>query len=382
MQIIYATYQFFPDYRTNTFQTISTIDKLIENKCDVELVYPDRKKTQKNIEEFYDIKNTFKVTKIKHTKKFEFKNQTSFNKFAYIFNHLLFANRVKKYIKNHKNINSILYTRSPYVLFSLGSLQNSVIYEVHQVTKITKLFIRLSIKKNKKIIFVVLTPYIQKLVQSLGVDKSNILYLETGYDESIFAELEKYKNNQKKEIIRFIFGGSLDISGENKGIEQIILGFDYFIKENSLTNIKLDIYCSSQNEKYSLDKFILDNEINDFIKIHSRASLMDFYNELLKSDIGLIPLPDSDHVNKFSSSMKFFEYIRAGLVILCSNVEANKRFNYEKAVFIENDLDSIKKGIQNSLETLEKDIYFDIETIKEYSYENRIDKLINKINQF
>ena len=54
----------------------------------------------------------------------------------------------------------------------------------------------------------------------------------------------------------------------------------------------------------------------------------------------------------------------------------------KKAVFIENDLDSIKKGIQNSLETLEKDIYFDVETIKEYSYENRINKLINKINQF
>ncbi len=382
MQIIYATYQFFPDFRTNTFQTISTINKLIENKWDVELVYPDRKKTLNNIDEFYDIKNTFKVTKVKHTKKFEFKTQTIFNKFAYIFNHLLFANRIKKYVKNHKNRNCILYTRSPYVLFSLGNLQNNVIYEVHQVTKITKLFIRLSIKKNKKIIFVVLTPYIQRLVQSLGVDESNILYLETGYDESIFTELEKYQNNQKKEITRFIFGGSLDISGQNKGINLIILGFDDFIKENNLTNITLDIYCSTQNERQLLDKFILDNEINDFIQIHSRVSLMDFYYELLKSDIGLIPLPDSDHVNKYSSSMKFFEYIRAGLVILCSNVEANKRFYYEKAVFIENDRDSIKKGIQNSLEILKKDIYFDVKTIKEYSYENRINKLINKINQF
>ena len=30
MQIIYATYQFFPDYRTNTFQSISTINNFID----------------------------------------------------------------------------------------------------------------------------------------------------------------------------------------------------------------------------------------------------------------------------------------------------------------------------------------------------------------
>ena len=68
MQIIYATYQFFPDYRTNTFQSISTINNFIDKEIDVELVYPDRKKTSKNFEEFYKINNKFKLTKIKHTK--------------------------------------------------------------------------------------------------------------------------------------------------------------------------------------------------------------------------------------------------------------------------------------------------------------------------
>ena len=46
MQIIYATYQFFPDSRTNTFQSISTINNFIDKEIDVELVYPDRKKTK------------------------------------------------------------------------------------------------------------------------------------------------------------------------------------------------------------------------------------------------------------------------------------------------------------------------------------------------
>ena len=60
----------------------------------------------------------------------------------------------------------------------------------------SKLLIRQSIKKNKKILFVVLTPYIEKAIQSLGVDKNNIVYLETGYDEKLFFEIENIKTNK------------------------------------------------------------------------------------------------------------------------------------------------------------------------------------------
>ena len=381
MQIIYATYQFFPDSRTNTFQSISTINNFIDKEIDVELVYPDRKKTNKNFEEFYKINNKFKLTKIKHTKKYEYKSQTLFNKLIYIFNHFLFAKRVKNYLKKYKN-NFILYTRSPYILFTSRNNQNKIVYEVHQITRMSKLLIRQSIKKNKKILFVVLTPYIEKAIQSLGVDKNNIVYLETGYDEKLFFEIENHKNEQNSELTRFIFGGSLDISGESKKLEKIILAFNDLVTENKLQNCILSIYCSNQDEKELLDKFIFTENIEDCIQTYNRIPSQDFYYELFRSDIGLIPLPDTHHVNSFSSSMKFFEYIRAGLVILCSNVEANKRFDYEKSVFIENDSGSIKKGILESVKILGEEIDFDMEKIKEYSYENRIEKIINKLNSF
>ncbi len=378
MQIIYATYQFFPDYRTNTFQSISTINNFIEKNVEVELVYPDRKNTNKNIEEFYEIQNEFKITKIKHSKQFEYKNQTFLNKIIYIFNHLLFANRVKSYLKKYKN-NYVLFTRSAYVLFSSRNVSNKIVYEIHQITRISKLFIRFSIAKNKKIIFVALTPYIQKVIQDLGVEKNNIIYLETGYDESLFSEIEKQKYKRNNEITRFIFGGSLEISGHSKELEKIILAFDDLIKENKLVDVSLSIYCSNLDEKQLLDKFIKNNNVNHCIQIYNRVSSKDFYYELFTSHVGLIPLPDSPHVQKFSSSMKFFEYVRSGLVILCSNVEPNKRFDYKNSVFIENNTKSIKEGILESV-AVSNDTSFDLEKIKEYSYEKRIQKIINKIN--
>ena len=246
----------------------------------------------------------------------------------------------------------------------------------------SKLLVRHSIKKNQKIIFVVLTPYIEKVIQSLGVDKNNTVYLETGYDEKLFSEIETHKKEQNSELTRFIFGGSLDISGESKKLEKIILVFNDLVTKNELQNCTLSIYCSSKDEKELLDKFIYTKNINDCIKIHNRIPSKDFYYELFRSDIGLIPLPDTHHVNSFSSSMKFFEYIRAGLVVLCSNVEANKRFDYEKSVFIDDDSGSIKKGILESIKILGEEIDFDIEKIKEYSYENRVEKIINKLNSF
>ena len=66
-----------------------------------------------------------------------------------------------------------------------------IIYEIHQITKIAKFFIWLSNKKNKKIVFVALTPFIKNDLCNLGVNEDNILHLETGYDENLFSEIEK-----------------------------------------------------------------------------------------------------------------------------------------------------------------------------------------------
>ena len=148
-----------------------------------------------------------------------------------------------------------------------------------------------------------------------------------------FLKLKKYKIVRNNETIRFIFGGSLEISGLSKGLEKIILAFNELVKDEKLTKIVFSIYCSNLEDKNKLDSFLKDQQIKDFVHIHNRITSKEFYHQLFSSHVGL-PLPDSEHVNKFSSSMKFFEYIRAGLVILGSNVEPNKRFNYNKMLFL------------------------------------------------
>jgi glycosyltransferase involved in cell wall biosynthesis len=218
------------------------------------------------------------------------------------------------------------------------------------------------------------------MILDIGIDELNVLYLETGYDEEVFSGIEKIeKRNDNK--VKFIFGGSLSIAGQSKGLEKIILSLDNLIKLGDVKNCTFSIYCSNQYEKEELLDFINKNNIQKDIKIYDRVNSNEFLRELLNSDIGVIPLPDSNHVNKFSSSMKYFEYIRADLVIVCSNVEANKRFNYPKSIFYNNESEEIALAIKSSLELLSSGVAFDKKNIQEYSIQNRVYKIVKKINE-
>ena len=63
MHLIYATYQYFPDTRTNTFQSISTIKEFLNLGYEVDLIYPDRKISNNNIDNFYNIDKEFNKIK-------------------------------------------------------------------------------------------------------------------------------------------------------------------------------------------------------------------------------------------------------------------------------------------------------------------------------
>ena len=86
-------------------------------------------------------------------------------------------------------------------------------------------------------------------------------------------------------------------------------------------------------------------------------------------------MPDTDHTNLFSSSMKFFEYIRAGLLIVCSDVEANRRFNYPVIFHYKENQKSIENAILDAFNNLNESTNFDVSEIIEYSYQNRAKKI-------
>ena len=64
LNLVYITYQYFPDETANSIQSISTIKYFIRNGFKVKLIFPNRKKkvfTANDIKDFYDIKENFDI---------------------------------------------------------------------------------------------------------------------------------------------------------------------------------------------------------------------------------------------------------------------------------------------------------------------------------
>ena len=380
MHLVYATYQYFPDSRTNTFQSISTIKEYLNLGYEVDLVYPDRKnlKQNENINDFYNIDKEFNKIKIGHLSKNTYSKENLYNKLIYLANHFFYAYKLKNIVLKLTKDDTCIFTRSPFIVYFLRTLNKPIIYEIHQLTKISKFLIKIFMKGSRNILLIAVSPGISKTLNRLEINSDYVEYLETGYDEELFSKIEKTNKGIHKleNRVQFIFGGSSKIQGTEKGIKRLIQCFDEVCNENKLDNIYFDIYCSNDLEKLDLDKFLNTNNFSSQIIVHNRITNYDFIKKLLQSHIGFIPLPNTDHVNNFSSSMKFFEYIRANLFIIGSDVEANKRFDYEKLKLYKENNESIKKSIVFAIENHNMENNLLNEKIINFSYSNRI-KIIN-----
>ncbi len=380
MHLVYATYQYFPDSRTNTFQSISTIKEFLNLGYEVDLVYPDRKHLEQsqNINDFYNIDKEFNKIKIGHLSKNTYSKENLFNKLIYLSSHFFYAYKLKNIVLKLIRDDTRIFTRSPFIVYFLRSLNKPIVYEIHQLTKISKFLIKLFMKENRNILLIAVSPGISKTLSRLKINSDYVEYLETGYDEELFSKIEKSNKEIHKleNRVHFIFGGSLKIQGTEKGIKRLIQCFDEVCNEKKLDNIYFDIYCSNDLEKSVLDNFLNTKNFSSQITVHNRITNYDFIKKLLQSHIGFIPLPNTDHVNNFSSSMKFFEFIRANLFIIGSDVEANKRFDYEKLKLYQENDNSIKKSIVFAIENYNMENNLSNEKIIKFSYSNRI-KIIN-----
>ena len=376
MHIIYATYQFFPDSRSNTYQSINTIKQFKKRNIDSVLLYPERKHSQEDIKSHYDLDFSPTYEALPHTKFFKY--QFGFlNRFIYIFLHLRFGFRLKKYVRKYKRDNTIIYTRSPIILYCLRSLDIPFVYESHQYTRLTKTLITSFWSKNKKLLVITTTPHLQDYFIDLDIPENNVVYLESSYNEEYFINQEQQKASSRQKVITF--GGSLKIMDESKDVEKIIEAFSELIKNDDSLDAVFHIYTANEREFNYLNNFVSNSSFGDEIVVSPRISQEQYINKLYNSDIGIVALPDTYHVNNFSSSLKYFEYIRAGLVILASDVKANSRFPYPNTVFYNPNMSNIQTALEDALKLSENKIDYDVKNITQYSHQNRISSILDKM---
>jgi len=267
--------------------------------------------------DFYDI-----------TKNILFKLSPNFLKqFLWLLFTYLFGKKVSRIIPNKNN--EINWSTSSVLLYSASRDKQQLIFELHgRARKVQSYFLKKLYKKNYyKKIFISTSEFGTHDLDSRGI-KNNLFFMPNGVDTNLFKS--EYKNELNEDKLSLGYVGQLHTYGIEKGITFSLSALEEALEELKNTpeskkvykNITFTIVGGTKKEHEQLKNF------KNFNLVFFTNTNQENVAEILKSiDIGLVPYPKEEHIAKYSSSLKLFEYISSGLAVIASDVKANKVFD-------------------------------------------------------
>ena len=359
-ELNYVTYQTFPAKTANSLQTITNIKYLIRNGIKVRLYFPMREKESSDnlpeIQNFYQIKESFEVFGLKH--ELPHGRVKIFKKYAFQISHYMWA---KKTIKDyfHNKTEDYIFTRSDWIAFFAAKKGNKVIFECHQRSKTRDFVInRIGKLQNVTIIF------LNENLRDSYPDISKSIVLHNGVDHELFDT----QNLDKKKSIVFV--GSLSRFNTSRGLPDFIKTYS---DEKLYENYNLEIVGGNLEEIKKLENLVNNLEITNYVTFHGYLQRKNAIDIISKCSIGLLINSDENqHSTKYTSPLKYFEYLYGGLFVIASDYPSHRTLPFNKMISFFNLKD--KNSLSNAIRNLPN-----IDLEKNYLREITVDKRVKKI---
>ena len=366
--LFYITYQSFPANTANSLQTISNIKYFVKNNLNVTLIFPLREPGSTDdlslIQNKYSINENFQVVGTDHN--LPFGKFNFFNKLFFLISHYLWSKRtVNNLLKNNTDPDFFI-TRSDWIFYFLSKNKKNVVFECHQYSKLRKRLLEKSLKEEgSKIIF--LNDNLKNDYKNQEIIKDKSIVLHNGVDFDLFSE--KLKKN-KNEIV---FIGQLTRFNESRNIDFII---ESIIKYSS--NFRFKIIGASDEEIIKINKSLSSIKNRENIEVLGRLEREATIKEIKIAEIGLLINSDgNDHSTKYTSPLKYFEYLAADLKVLAVDFDSHRKLPFSEDIFFFKD-----KDYKSFKLALDKISYFEHKNIishKEISLDSRVKKIIDFI---
>ncbi len=362
-KLVYLTYQSFPAETANSLQTITSIVEMVNQDVDIELVFPDREKTSSDdiqeLKSYYNFDVDFKVKKLKHNLPFgKFKK---FKKTSYHISHFIWAMKSVNQISN--NISNIIFiTRSDWVLYFLAKKNLKVLFECHQPSKLRNLILKYALRKSStKIIF--LNENLYEYHKKYIVHKNNSIILGSAYKDEFFQDkIEKIPN-------QVVFAGQLLRFGSDRNINFLVSCFE----EKELEKFELKII-GGPSEYIEIFKNKRKKPIPKNVEFIGRIDHKNTTKMLLQSEIGILINNDDNHALKYTSPLKYFEYLAANLKIVAVDFNSHKKLPFsDNILFFQNNQ---KLSFINSIVNSKRTTPVKSEHYEEYSLSKRVKRII------
>ena len=354
-KLTYITYQTFPAKTANSIQTISTIKHLTRAGLDTTLIYPLR--NQESSDDLLQLKNHYKfednIKLIGTIHPLPFKRINFFEKYWYLISHFLWSYfTVRKFYSSKQEL---YFTRSEWVFYFLSKKNANVIYECHQISKFKKILINKSLKKEKSKV-IALTDEIKNEISPLEESKVNIF--SSAFDDDFF-----YAKSEKKNHI--VYAGSLFRFGKSRGLEILFEN----LSKLKIDNLKIIIISSDEDEIKSFENLDID------LEIYRKLNQEEVGKILSSAKVGLLINNSSKHAELYSSPLKYFEYIAAGLNVVATDLISHRKLPLSAEInfYDEGNVESFESALIDAVNKENKNIT----SVEDYSMTARVNKILH-----
>ena len=364
-KLIYVTYQTFPAGTANSLQTISNIKYFIKNGIDVELYFPLRSNESsdniKEIQNYYNISENFKLSGISHP--YPHGKVGLLKPLWFHISHYLWSKKTVTSIKDKFDENAQFFTRSDWVAFFLAKNGKKVVFECHQTSKLRNLIMK-KIKNYENVKFIYLNNHLQNYYKNVN----NSIVLHNGADSDLLKKI-----NPQKKSNSIVFIGNLSRFNKSRGLEIIL---EHFASNEIRDKFKLDIVGGPSDDVKKLRNFIKINGLQDSINIHGRLNREKTAEILNNTEIGLLINTKSNlHSYKYTSPLKYFEYLLGGLAVVALDFPSHGALPFSERINYFNLED--KKSLIVALERAKRSQRLNKNELKLISLDNRIKEIIN-----
>ena len=200
--------------------------------------------------------------------------------------------------------------------------------------------------------------------------ESNSIVLHNGVDTEILSNSISKLWNQREGLV---FVVNLKRFNEERGIDFII---DAFNNSKFLQDCKLSIVGGPNHEAEKLEVKITELNLQEVIKVTGRLERSEIGEVYANSSIGILINSSSNlHSYKYTSPLKYFEYVYMGLKVIGVDFPSHRTLpmNNEINFFQENDIFSFETAVKQALE---KDLPVDIDK-EDLSLNTRAKKIIS-----
>ncbi|OGZ02433.1 MAG: hypothetical protein A2430_02050 [Candidatus Liptonbacteria bacterium RIFOXYC1_FULL_36_8] len=381
MNIYYITNVRIPTQKAHGYQIAKMCEEFGKLGGKVVLVSSFRKNyIKEDIFDYYSIEKTFEV-KMVGSLDFVLMEKI-FSKLAFVFQRIIFFLKLLFMVFEKE---TIIYTRDAEIAFLFSRRGYKTIYEAHNFGRWAS-FYRFLLRKVFLIISI--TFGLKKKMVESGFEEEKIEVFPDGVDLKKFQEVkdeskiirEKFGIKEGEKIV--MYAGSLQ---KWKGVDVLIksiFNFRFLISKKEKIKVKL-IIIGNGEERKNLEKLVKELDLESKVIFVGLVEKKKIPSYMKAADVLVLPNSGKEKISRiYTSPLKMFEYMAAGVPIVASDLPSIREVLSEKTAFLfeADDARDLAEKIEMVLENKEgagERARKALKEVKKYNWEERAGKILD-----